>query len=32
LEIDYYRKLLNKQGFVFDDNKRCLLQIEEYIK
>lgn len=31
LEMDFYRKLLNQQGFVFDDNKRCLLQPEEYI-
>ena len=31
LEIDFYKKLLNKQGFVFDENKRCLLKIEEYI-
>ena len=31
LEITYYMKLLNQKGFVFDDNKRCLLQIEKYI-
>jgi len=31
LEIDYYKKILNKQGFVFDENKRCLLKKEEYI-
>lgn len=31
VEMDFYRKLLNQQGFVFDDNKRCLLQPEEYI-
>jgi hypothetical protein len=31
LEIDFYKKILNKQGFVFDENKRCLLKIEEYI-
>jgi hypothetical protein len=31
LEINYYMKLLNQKGFVFDDNKRCLLQIEKYI-
>lgn len=31
LEVDFYKKLLNKQGFIFDENKRCLLHLEEYI-
>lgn len=31
LEVDFYKKLLNKQGFIFDENKRCLLNLEEYI-
>ena len=31
IEIDYYKELLNKQGFIFDENKRCLLKQEEYI-
>jgi hypothetical protein len=30
-EVDFYKKLLNKQGFIFDENKRCLLNLEEYI-
>lgn len=32
MKILYYKKLLNKQGFVFDDNKDCLLVYQEYIK
>jgi hypothetical protein len=32
IDIQYYKNLLNKQGFVFDDNKRCNLAYQEYIK
>ena len=32
LEMEYYKKILNKQGFFFDDNKHCLLVYQEYIK
>lgn len=31
MEFLYYKKLLNKQGFVFDENKECLLVKQEYI-
>jgi hypothetical protein len=31
MKILYYKKLLNKQGFIFDDNKDCLLIYQEYI-
>lgn len=31
IEISFYKKLLNENGYVFDENKRCLLHIEEYI-
>lgn len=31
MEFLYYKKLLNKQGFVFDENKECLLVYQEYI-
>ena len=30
-EFLYYKKLLNKQGFVFDENKECILATQEYI-
>lgn len=30
-EFLYYKKLLNKQGFVFDENKECILVTQEYI-
>lgn len=30
-DISYYKSLLYQQGFVFDDNKRCLLIRESYI-
>ncbi|NBO98931.1 MAG: hypothetical protein EBU90_02215 [Proteobacteria bacterium] len=32
LEMEYYKKILNKQGFFFDDNKHCLLVYQDYIK
>ena len=32
LDISYFRKLLNKQGFLFDDNKHCNLVYEPYIR
>ena len=32
MKILYYKKLLNKQGFIFDDNKDCLLIYQEYVK
>lgn len=31
MEFLYYKKLLNKQGFVFDENKECLLVYQEYV-
>jgi hypothetical protein len=31
-DISFYRKLLNKQGFVFDDDSKCRLVYQEYIK
>lgn len=31
MKILYYKKLLNKQGFIFDDNKDCLLVYQEYV-
>lgn len=31
-DINYYKSLLYQQGFVFDDNKRCLLIKESYIE
>ena len=31
-DIQYYKNLLNKQGFVFDNNKECKLTFQEYIK
>lgn len=30
-DISYYKNLLHQQGFVFDDNRRCLLVKESYI-
>ena len=32
MEFLYYKRLLNKQGFVFDENKGCLLVFQEYIQ
>lgn len=31
LEITYYKNILNQQGFVFDDNRRCFLIKESYV-
>jgi hypothetical protein len=32
MEFLYYKRLLNDQGFVFDENKECLLITQEYIQ
>ncbi|NBU33995.1 hypothetical protein EB118_03495 [bacterium] len=32
MEMEYYKKVLNKQGYTFDDNKYCYLVYQEYIK
>jgi hypothetical protein len=32
MEFLYYKKLLNEQGFVFDENKGCLLVYQEYVQ
>ena len=32
MEFLYYKKLLNEQGFIFDENKGCLLVYQEYIQ
>ncbi len=29
--INYYKNLLNKKGYAFDDNKNCLLGYQEYL-
>lgn len=31
LEIKYYKNLLNQQGFLFDENKRCFLIKQPYL-
>lgn len=31
IEMDYFKKVLNKKGFQFDDNKNCYLVYQEYI-
>lgn len=30
-DILFFKRLLNKQGFVFDENAKCLLEYQEYI-
>ena len=30
-DINYYKNLLNLQGFSFDENKQCILVYQEYI-
>lgn len=32
MEFLYFKKLLNEQGFVFDENKGCLLVVEDYLE
>jgi hypothetical protein len=31
-EIAFYKNLLNKQGFVFDDDKKCMLIYQTYVE
>lgn len=31
-DLNFYKKLLNKQGFVFNENLKCILQFQPYIK
>jgi len=30
--LNFYRKLLNKQGFIFNENMKCLLEYQSYIE
>jgi len=30
--LQFYKKLLNKQGFIFNENVKCLLEFEPYIE
>jgi hypothetical protein len=32
MNINYYKNLLSKKGYAFDDSKKCILYYQEYIK
>ena len=32
MNINYYKNLLSKKGYAFDDSKKCILSYQEYIK